>query len=126
MEENETQERFALPGAKPGRVAAWLAPLPESSDEIYARFPGFRMPKAPAPKPGDEKLPPFSNIVIPPIFVVAKDEAKKMAKGYKDDFVNFVENEFPNLVENIKYKSSHPFESIIDDAINWHLTKNKQ
>jgi|GEM_PF-5280411 len=25
MEENETQERFALPGAKPGRVAAWLA-----------------------------------------------------------------------------------------------------
>ena len=127
MPENKVPTRLEDVGvAKPPEVAtpdimAYLENyIPdEVITELSARFPRFRIPRAPKPKPGDEKLPPWStHVVVPSLGKITFDEVKEFAKSSKKEFDDFM--------DYIKYKISNPFEDIINDAINWQLTKNRK
>lgn len=94
--------------------------MPEVVDEniVEARFPLFEILRNLSFTP--KKLPPYStHVVAPAAGKIAVDEAKKTIKDY-------VKIEFPNLLADIKYKAAHPFEDMIDNAINWYLTKNRK
>jgi len=75
------------------------------------------MPKAPAPKPGDEKLPPLAGKIPLTAWVQAwlKQEAWQFAK-----------DKYSEIENDLKYRNPRPFEDLINDAITQYLFKNKR